>query len=264
MLNTRMHIPWHAFQDLIDRLEVPWDEAALTATPSRVAGGLRTRWLAYLESSERDCRIISSYPWACVEHYQEQHFERIDPVVKPRVIPRPFFCSDADRWPNLGQRRLFSEARSFGIRCGITVPISIGGHYSAAFTPVGDGPNEDPNRYALEGLDFVQLIGLCFYSHSHTKVRPDLNAIDDAPLAVPELQCFGWAARGKTMADMAEILGISKRTVRFHLARRHADSRRTPHCDWPSLVRRTWPFLGKNRISRKLVVSQRTVGALLQ
>jgi LuxR family transcriptional activator of conjugal transfer of Ti plasmids len=36
-------------------------------------------------------------------------------------------------------------------------------------------------------------------------------------LSQREVQCLAWAARGKTMVETAEIMGLTPRTVTFHL-----------------------------------------------
>ncbi|MCD8517803.1 MAG: helix-turn-helix transcriptional regulator [Burkholderiaceae bacterium] len=38
-----------------------------------------------------------------------------------------------------------------------------------------------------------------------------------APLTGRELQCLAWVSRGKTSWETATILGLSERTVNFHL-----------------------------------------------
>lgn len=204
-------------QDMIDGLEASSSVSGLTSVADRTAKRLGFRWFAYLESSQGDPTIISTYPKAWVQHYQDQHFERIDPVVKRQPIPKAFFWSDRDQWPGQAQRQLFDEAKAFQIRCGVTVPIQVGGCGHAAFTLAGNEPDSELQRCAIEGMDLLQLMGLYFHSHAYAKIRLGLGQRGDAALTPREAQCLGWAARGKTRADTAQILDVTPRTVEFHL-----------------------------------------------
>jgi len=40
-----------------------------------------------------------------------------------------------------------------------------------------------------------------------------------APMTSRELQCMHWAAMGKTSWEIGVIIGVSQRTVNFHIAR---------------------------------------------
>lgn len=207
------------FQELIDGLDVAQDEAALRSAADRAVKRLGFRWFAYLASAEPEAIIISSYPKAWIQHYRARQFERIDPVVRP-VKPhrRSFFWSgDIGNWRTPAERLLFNEARGFHIRCGVTVPIRGGGGRFAAFTFAADEHSEEFRRYSTEAIDILQLMGLYYHAHVYAKLDLRLGRVDDAPLTPRERQCLAWAARGKTMADTGQILGITKRTVEFHL-----------------------------------------------
>lgn len=208
-----------AFQDLIDGLEVSHDEAGLASVADRTAKRLGFRWFAYLSSTQHDTAIISSYPKDWVRHYQAEELQRIDPVVRPAHWPNRAFSwtGDSRYWRDAAQRRFFGEAGNFRIRCGVTVPIRTGGNSFAAFTLAAEEQSEDFARYIDEAVDTLQLMGLYFHTHVYGKMRLGLGRVDDAPLTLRETQCLAWAARGKTMADTAQILGIAKRTVEFHL-----------------------------------------------
>jgi LuxR family transcriptional activator of conjugal transfer of Ti plasmids len=51
-------------------------------------------------------------------------------------------------------------------------------------------------------------------------------------LSQRERQCVAWVARGKTLAEAAVLVGISPRTVAFHLenARRKLGATTMAHC----------------------------------
>ena len=66
--------------------------------------------------------------------------------------------------------------------------------------------------------DVYQLVGLYFHAHVTAKVRTAVEQREgEGVLTQREGQCLAWAARGKTVADTAILVGIAPRTVVFHL-----------------------------------------------
>ena len=62
----------------------------------------------------------------------------------------------------------------------------------------------------------LQLIAYQF----HASVCENLetcHAIDGVSLTARQCQCLEWAKRGKSAGDIAQLLGITRRTVKFHL-----------------------------------------------
>ncbi|RWM45578.1 helix-turn-helix transcriptional regulator [Mesorhizobium sp.] len=66
-------------------------------------------------------------------------------------------------------------------------------------------------------MDILQLAGLDYYAHVYAKLQLGLTRLADAPLTQRERQCLFWAARGTKMLEIAKILGITTRTVVFHI-----------------------------------------------
>ncbi|WP_352916861.1 LuxR C-terminal-related transcriptional regulator [Mesorhizobium sp. M1348] len=62
----------------------------------------------------------------------------------------------------------------------------------------------------------LQLMAIDFHSHVRRKLE-DGRVVDGIVLTPREFECLKWAARGKSARDVGQILGVSKRTVTFHL-----------------------------------------------
>jgi DNA-binding response OmpR family regulator len=93
-------------------------------------------------------------------------------------------------------------------------------------TALTDRDNELKGRrlgaddYVTKPIDFELLdtiITARLAGVARTELWPKAIAINDR-----EAECLTWVARGKTSADIAQILGLTKRTVDFHV-----DSART-------------------------------------
>jgi LuxR family transcriptional activator of conjugal transfer of Ti plasmids len=221
------------FQDFTDALWGAGDETALRAVAYGVASRLGFRWFAYLGIHATRTVWISNYPRTWISRYFDQSYEHIDPVVETaRRERRAFSWQGTDRrlLPSSAHRRFFAEARDFEIAAGITIPIRGGrGQMNALTLATGDA-NVDVERQLHAQVEVIELIGLYYHAR--------VDATSRTPLAqqIPQLtqregQCLAWTARGKTMGEIASIIGISQRTVSFHLenARTKLDATNVAH-----------------------------------
>jgi LuxR family transcriptional activator of conjugal transfer of Ti plasmids len=88
----------------------------------------------------------------------------------------------------------------------------------AAFTLATDESALLTERLADEYRHMLQPIGLYFHTHATAKLEPVTSfSATQATLSQRERQCLAWSARGKTADDIAVLVGISRRTVIFHL-----------------------------------------------
>ncbi|WP_027061082.1 helix-turn-helix transcriptional regulator [Mesorhizobium loti] len=206
-----------AFRNFVDALETASDEPSLRCAADRFAKRLGYRWFAYLGFSEPALKVLSSYPNSWVERYVQQRYDAIDPVIGLARSSQRSFQWDRRtlRSPSLSQQRFFAEAGKFGIHSGVTVPIRGGFGRFAAFTVAGDLDLCVETR--PPETDCLQLAGLYYHAHVYAKLQLGLTRLADAPLTQRELQCLYWAARGKKTPETAIILGITARTVVFHI-----------------------------------------------
>lgn len=209
-----------AFQSLVDALEHAQDEAALRAAASRAAQHMGLRWFAYLGFDAPVLEALTSYPAAWTDRYLAHGYDQFDPVVFIARRRQRAFRWDAGISSHRGvalEHQIFDEAREFGIRSGVTVPIRGGYERFAMFTLAGDERDPSLLRGIEEDLDTLQLMGLYFHAHVYAKLQLRLTSEQVVSLTPRERQCLSWVARGKTMPEIAEIVGVSRRTVLFHL-----------------------------------------------
>ncbi|RWL17947.1 MAG: LuxR family transcriptional regulator [Mesorhizobium sp.] len=207
-----------AFRDFVDALETAHDKAGFKNAADRLAARLGYRWFAYLGFSEPALKVLSSYPSSWAQQYVERRYEAIDPIVATARSSQRSFQWDRRtlRLASAPQQRFFAEAAKFGIHCGATVPIRGGYGRFAAFTVAGNRDASLEHR-STEVMDTLQLAGLYYHAHVYAKLQLGLTRLADAPLTQRERQCLSWAARGKKMPETAKVLGITTRTVVFHL-----------------------------------------------
>jgi LuxR family transcriptional activator of bioluminescence operon len=161
--------------------------------------------------------LISGYPEQWVDHYFEQSFNSIDPVIlycAQHIIPI--------QWKNLttsdenGRMRVMNEARDFGLKTGISMPIhSPHGELGVLSLALNHDGNE-AGEITTRAMPYVQLIA----GHLHEAVRRVsglVNKVGEYELTAREKECLRWAADGKTSWEIAAVLSTSERTVNFHL-----------------------------------------------
>lgn len=164
--------------------------------------------------------LVSTYPVDWTDHYMEERYFTLDPVVvQAGQLILPFIWGTKDMRGQLRgrQKLLFNEAKEFEIRCGFTVPIHGHGGEFAAVTVA----NNEPDRSFLKQIDAFQHQLHLMALHYHVRVSRLVCAEGVEPekvvLTPRETECLLWVAKGKTAWEISVILGISKSTVIFHI-----------------------------------------------
>jgi DNA-binding CsgD family transcriptional regulator len=78
-----------------------------------------------------------------------------------------------------------------------------------------DIASTDLDAEELPALTELKILG--DYFHSHMLRRNGIDTSDALVVSARELDCLRWVAAGKSAWEASVILGISERTVRFHL-----------------------------------------------
>lgn len=165
--------------------------------------------------------IISGFPTAWREHYDTEGYIRIDPTVRHCVTrSTPLIWNDIiplDDHEEATIRQFMGEAADFGLRSGVSFPTH-GQHGEAAMLSL---VSSDPYSTASDRILWVLPAGQLLVGYIHEAARRIFDRenilLDRVSLTGRERECLLWAAEGKTASDTAQILGISERTVLFHL-----------------------------------------------
>jgi LuxR family transcriptional activator of conjugal transfer of Ti plasmids len=181
--------------------------------------------------------VATNYPKKWNAYFIEKRYFEIDPTLeRARQTLMPFAWSDMkDRRSLTGiQRQLFDEASSFGLRHGFTVPIHAPG---GADGLVALATDLAPREFAVEvghGRHMLHLLALHYHMrataawqrNSPAGKKKAAEAKKPSPITLREADCLLWTARGKSAWETAVILGVSERTVNFHIenARRKLDA----------------------------------------
>ncbi|MBI1868991.1 MAG: LuxR family transcriptional regulator [Methylocystis sp.] len=156
-----------------------------------------------------------TYPKEWQEHYLLQGYLKVDPAVNLALNSLlPLDWSDIDKSiPNV--KKLFGEAREFGIgETGLSIPIR-GCHGELSLVALSGNFNKKQwVDFKFENMADLQIISV--YLHQMI-IGSFCQRMHPPKLSNREIECLKWAANGKTFEDIADIIGISSRTVKFYL-----------------------------------------------
>ncbi|WP_244486427.1 helix-turn-helix transcriptional regulator [Bradyrhizobium viridifuturi] len=202
-----------ACNEFFDCLHTAITEDDFRRVAERTAHALGFRWFAYLERNSDSSRLISSYPKSWTEHYFKEGYDKIDPVLqKPRVNDRLAFWDgrDARSASSAKERRMFDDAMSFRIRTGLTIRIPTGKNQLAAFTLAVDDRSLMLDRFIASSHEVLHMLGLNYHAHVSARIElTNASVRANIPLSQRERQCLAWTSDGKTMQDIADLLGVS-------------------------------------------------------
>jgi LuxR family transcriptional activator of conjugal transfer of Ti plasmids len=164
--------------------------------------------------------IIASFP----AEWTARHVER-DPSWIERIIVRaaadelPFYWGAPEPTGTSVLEWLLQApplAAGPAVSHGWTVPIhdAIGRVAALSFTAAQDFGALCHEVEAHRATLHVMAI----YFHAYVrKALVTQGRASTASLTPRELQCLGWAAQGKSRTDIGQIIGVSPRTIKFHL-----------------------------------------------
>lgn len=212
------------YADLIARLGSATTAEGLRAVLHETVAGLGFRSFAYHVvkiAGVGDALIhgVHTYPDEWVERYEKERYVVSDPVVKAALngfLPFRWSSLDSPEQLNPVQARLFMEADDFKIRKGFSVPIH-GRQEFALFSVVPELDGMAGERTIDEHRHLLHLMSLYFHDTAR-KILVEEEVQKTRPkLTLRERECLQWTAVGKSTWDISAILGISERTVVYHL-----------------------------------------------
>ncbi|HEY6872743.1 MAG TPA: LuxR family transcriptional regulator [Geobacteraceae bacterium] len=161
--------------------------------------------------------VIDGYPPEWRERYVARGYISIDPMISycfKSSVPLPWDELGRVEKMNKAELEFMRECGDYGLRSGVSFPLQKS-HGECAMLSLASGEVHMQSRIA-EAIPFAHLVFL----HIHEAVRriEKVTAnFENYRLSEREMECLRWATDGKTSWETSKILGISERTVIFHL-----------------------------------------------
>lgn len=145
-----------------------------------------------------------------MDGYYAQEFEAIDPVFEQFSLEKQAYTwTEAYSKSNIRDReKLHAYAREFKMREGFVVPIAQLGHHGLISAAT------DRKSIPRDVYSAAYLVGLCGCSKLFSV---PIKKQQFKELHPREYECLQWVAFGKTDPEIADILGLSKNTIRMYV-----------------------------------------------
>ncbi|HGM5491732.1 TPA: LuxR family transcriptional regulator [Serratia fonticola] len=189
-------------------------------------GDFKYAYMILNKKNPLETLITSNYPSQWIDIYKERNYQHIDPVVHcalQRVSPFSWDESTSLK-SRLQPSELSHQANSYHITHGYTFVLHDHDH-NLAMLSLMDNDNisigiESKIHHCKAHL---QMLLANFHQEITTRHQESVrnrfdnpNAAKD-PLSTRENEVLYWASMGKTYPEIAIILGVKMRTVKFHI-----------------------------------------------
>lgn len=160
--------------------------------------------------------IITNYPQPWRQLYQDRKYAHIDPTVRHCTRHVTPLTWDADNYTSKDQMDMFEQARTFGLRSGISIPVHGCRGETAMLSLAMDSDDASADRFIERTAPLAQRLA----SYAHESLRQcllrEVQRVD-VHLTPRENECLRWVAQGKTNWEMARILVVSEHAITYHL-----------------------------------------------
>jgi DNA-binding CsgD family transcriptional regulator len=180
----------------------------------------------------RNYYVHNTYARDWAMRYESENYVSIDPIVRRGL--NSLLPLDWSRFEvtTPRERNFFGEAHEYGVGDqGISFPVHGTLGETAVFSVSASFKAKEWKEFRTLHLKDMRIIAEFFHQRVLNSLKNPASKGEDLSLTQRELECLYWSAEGKTYEDIASILKITPRTVRFFLenARNKLGSLNTTH-----------------------------------
>ena len=164
--------------------------------------------------------LIHNFPRSWETYYTQNNCTNVDPVITyGSNQTRPFQWSEITAHVDFNHTELEYQnaSREHGMNDGLAIPIIGGNGRTSMLSLTTDIENEGLS--SLLRVYHTEIVAITFAFHTIAKdlIKDNQLVADDPELTEREKECLLWASKGKSLWEIGMIIGISERTVKFHL-----------------------------------------------
>ncbi|KWO66301.1 LuxR family transcriptional regulator [Burkholderia ubonensis] len=161
--------------------------------------------------------VLDGYPPAWRARYEDAGYAEIDPWIRhclSRTVPL-IWNDDLFTGP---EARIRDEAKTYGLVYGVSCPVHDREGTFSMLSMATDCPFQHLQADTLRLLSLSQLLANFVHSAMRKLLECEYRRQNACDLTAREREALHWAGRGKTAWEISKILGITQRTVVFHLS----------------------------------------------
>lgn len=140
-----------------------------------------------------------------------------DPVVEHLMTQTVPVVYDQATYVSAGVGELWEMQAPYGYRTGIAVKLHLPGDKHFVLGMDRDEEMPTAGETLMQMVAGVQLLAAHAMTAADRLLSPRLQQADLPKLTKRELDVLSWTAQGKTAWEVSVILGMSEKTVNFHL-----------------------------------------------
>jgi LuxR family transcriptional regulator, quorum-sensing system regulator CviR len=146
--------------------------------------------------------------------YGKHGYATVDPVLQSvlSTFKTQVWEQTYERTSSSKQCEFIEEARSYGLTHGITTGLLERSRRFASFFSFAGGDPDDTHRYKGLVEYLIPHLHRVLITNTHTPLSNRVKG-----LSPRETTVLMWMRQGKTNWEISRILGVSERTVRFHV-----------------------------------------------
>ena len=209
-------------EDLLSAFLIVQDEYQLFEVVKSTASKLGFDYCAYgmqspLSIAEPKTIMLNNYPQAWQQRYVEQQYVKVDPTVQHCMVSLKPLVWSSQYTHTQAEKDFWEEARSYGLNVGWAQSSRdfIGTRGMLTLARSSDQLSEKEQKARYTNMYWLT-------QTVHSSIAKIVNDVEFSQfnlyLTNREKEVLRWTAEGKTSAEIAQILGVSERTINFHLS----------------------------------------------
>ncbi|MFT7724140.1 MAG: LuxR C-terminal-related transcriptional regulator [Roseateles sp.] len=142
---------------------------------------------------------------------------RRDPVLGRLMMQSVPVVYDQRTYVDAGMADLWDMQAPYGYRTGIAVKLHLPGNRHFLLGVDRDEALPEPGTSLMHMIAGLQLLSAHAVTAAERLLGPKVDQHDLPRLTKRELDTLSWTSHGKTAWEVSAILGMSEKTVNFHL-----------------------------------------------
>lgn len=214
-------VPLHFIEQMSPVLDAPeeasWFEAVAELASSWGFSQIMMAILPRPGMRLEDAFIRTNYSSAWRQTYNDHNMAYFDPTVAHCTTRSAPLIWSPELFATEQQQTMYEEARSYGLRAGITLPIHGPRQEIGMLCFVNDAnPTEDFWHDVNRALPNLVLLRDLVLDTSQRHLNDHVQSL--IPKLTPrEKECLKWTALGKSTWEISHILNCSEAVVNFHM-----------------------------------------------